>query len=198
MSQDPQLRVLLLAANPSDRDPIRVATEQQVIQAAIREQGQKERFDLHLITEAYLDHMVETIASEKPHVVHFSGHGTEDDYLLFVRKDDETSQPVSLQTLRLAFQTLTEQIHVPIQLVVLNACFSIEIARALNTWVPFCIGMNGEIEAGCARVRRGLYQGIAQGMSIHEAFEFGKLPDRTPAKAARQQRPAGAHCAGQC
>lgn len=176
MSHDPQLRVLLLAASPSDEEAIRVATEQQVIQDAIREEGTKDRFSLHHITEVYLDHLAETIESEKPHIVHFSGHGTEDDFLLFVRKGVETSHPVSLETLQLMFQTLVEQLQVPIQLVVLNACFSIDIARALSKWVPFTIGMKGKMPAlASIEFGVGLYRGIAMGKSIRQAVELGKL-----------------------
>ena len=108
MSHDPQIRMLLLAANPSDEEANRAASEQQAIQDAIREEGKKDRFNLRLITEVYLDRFAETLAAEQPHVVHFSGHGTEDDYLLFVRKDAETSHPVSLATLQMVFQTLIE------------------------------------------------------------------------------------------
>ena len=176
MSNDPQLRMLLLAANPSDEESNRAASEQQAIQDAIREEGKKDKFNLHLITEVYVDRFAETLAAEQPHVVHFSGHGTEDDYLLFVRKDSETSQPVSLATLQMVFQTLIEQLHVPIQLVVINACSSIDIARALSRWVPFTVGMNGKIPVSAAiAFGVGLYRGIAMGKSIHEAVELGRL-----------------------
>ena len=176
MSNDPQLRLLLLAANPSDEASNHAATEQQRIEDAIREEGKKDKVKLRPIPVVYLDRFAETIATEQPHVVHFAGHGTEDDYLLFVRKDSETSQPVSLATLQMVFQTLIEQLHVPIQLVVINACSSIDIARALSRWVPFTVGMKGKLSVSAAvAFGVGLYRGIAMGMSIHEAVEFGKL-----------------------
>ena len=176
MSNDPQLRLLLLAANPSDEASNHAATEQQRIEDAIREEGKKDKVKLRPIPVVYLDRFAETIATEQPHVVHFAGHGTEDDYLLFVRKDAETSHPVPLATLQTVFQTLIEQLHVPIQMVVLNACSSIDIARALSRWVPFTVGMKGKIPVSAAiAFGVGLYRGIAMGKSIHEAVEFGKL-----------------------
>ena len=61
-----------------------------------------------------------------------------------------------------------------IRLVVLNACYSDEQARAIVEEIDFVVGMTDEIGDEGARVfAAAFYRGLAYGRSVRSAFDLG-------------------------
>ena len=77
---------------------------------------------------------------------------------------------VPLQALEGVFETLKDNVRC----VVLNACFSLEQAKAVNKNIDFVIGMSDSIEDGTAiSFSYAFYLAIASGRSIKNAFDQG-------------------------
>ena len=66
------------------------------------------------------------ILEQKPHVVHFSGHGARTGELI-LETDSGATAPVPIDAVELLFQAVQEaRAADPIRLVVLNACYSLD------------------------------------------------------------------------
>jgi SMODS-associated and fused to various effectors sensor domain/CHAT domain len=117
------------------------------------------------------DDLLQTLNQHKPHVVHFSGHGTSDGEIILA-DNIGNPQPVSAHALQELFSTLKDNIR----LVVLNACYSKIQAEAITTVIDCAIGMNAPVGDDAAIVfASALYGAIGFGRSIDAAFEQGKV-----------------------
>ncbi|WP_330176181.1 CHAT domain-containing protein [Streptomyces sp. NBC_01498] len=104
-----------------------------------------------------------------PAVLHFSGRGTPGGGLRFLT-DDGGDAPVSHEGLR---KLLVGFAPDGLQLVVLNACWSEELAVLLTEAVPCVIGTEGEIhDLNCLQYAGELYRALAHGRSVHAAHMF--------------------------
>ncbi|MGH3711129.1 MAG: CHAT domain-containing protein [Pseudonocardiaceae bacterium] len=106
----------------------------------------------------------------QPHVVHFSGKGTQDSGIL-LRDDDGGLVPIEASGLR----RLIERICPQAQLAVLNSCWSSELARELARACGCAVGMTAQLpdSTGVAFAAE-LYQAIAFGQSVGQAVETAR------------------------
>ena len=128
----------------------------------------------------------------KPHVVHFSGHGTRGGEILLKGKNGK-SKAVSAPSRKNLFTALKDNIHV----VVLNACFAKIQAEAITEVVDCAVGMNNAIRDDAAiAFAAAFYHAVGFGKSVGVAFGCGitamrleGIPGKTiPETAARQGR----------
>jgi hypothetical protein len=113
------------------------------------------------------DDLLQYLNQDKPHIVHFSGHGTRSEEILLL---DKTGKPkaVSKEACVSLFRTLKDNIRV----VVLNACFSRPQAEAISSIIDCTIGMNKAIGDDAAIVFAGsFYRALGFGRSVQEAFD---------------------------
>ena len=110
----------------------------------------------------------EALLRHRPDVVHFSGHGEANAILL--QGDDGQARRVPGEALAQMFQTHKDRVR----LVVFNACYSGEQARAVAEHIDFAIGMRDAIgdEASVAFAAE-LYMAIGYGCSMQKAFDTG-------------------------
>jgi hypothetical protein len=115
--------------------------------------------------------LLQALLEVKPHVVHFSGHGSPSAKLILL-DDRGKPKPVSQKALVHLFRTLKDNVRV----VVLNACSSRPQAKAIAATIDCCtVGMNRPIGDKAAIVfAASFYRAIGFGCSIKEAFEQGK------------------------
>jgi hypothetical protein len=162
------IRILFLAANPNE-GRLDLEREARGIQSKIR---LSESRNIEFITRWAVrpDDLQQILLEVKPHIVHFSGHGTSEESLVFV-DDDGNPQYVSTKALEHLFSTLKDDL----KLVVLNACFSVPQAKAITKSIGSTIGMRREIGDEAAIVFAGaLYQALGFHRSIGDAFELGR------------------------
>src|SRR5262249_21941303 len=114
-----KIQILFVSANPHGTPPLNLDEEAREIEAKLR--AAKHRDSLQLITKwaARPDDLLQSLNEHKPHVVHFSGHGSPTEEIVLL---DKLGDPkgVSKEALVSLFRTLKDNIRV----VLLNACFS--------------------------------------------------------------------------
>lgn len=110
----------------------------------------------------------------KPHVVHFSGHGSPTEEIVLL-DDKGKPEPVSKEDLVSLFHALKDNIRV----VFLNACFTRPQAEAITKEIDCAIGMTRAIGDDTAIIfAEAFYSAIGFGRSIENAFAQGKLAIR--------------------
>ncbi|MCI5158241.1 MAG: CHAT domain-containing protein [Candidatus Electrothrix sp. AUS1_2] len=165
-----KIKVLFLAANPSGTARLQLDEEIRQITAKIRASEHRDALDVVSRFAVRADDLLQALLENKPHIVHFSGHGSETGEIL-VADDNGNSKPISQAALTHLFKTLRDNIRV----VLLNACFSSTQAEAITSTIDCAIGMNKEIGDIAAIVfAASFYRAIGFGKSVRDAFELGK------------------------
>ncbi len=182
------VRILYLAANPVDTEPLRLGEEARLIEQRLREgkHGSKISFVSHWATRR--DDLGEVLLRLKPHIVHFSGHGQSAGIVL--QDESGNSQPVDGEALADLLAIVGDRL----QCVVLNACYTEQQAEAIAAHVAAVIGTRRAItDDGARRFAAGFYRGISNGKDVESAFKLGTnevdmldLPDgATPCLVAK-------------
>jgi hypothetical protein len=105
----------------------------------------------------------------KPQIVHFSGHGTGEDGLVF---EDIVGQEKVVDTE--ALTTLFKLFSVRVECVVLNACYSEIQAKAIVKHINYVIGMNQSIgDIAAIEFAVGFYTAVGAGEPIEFAYQLG-------------------------
>jgi len=161
-----RLTVLFLASNPIDQQQLRLDEEARFIHEMVRKSEHRDVVRLESRWAVQPLDVLQAINECKPGVVHFSGHGSEDDDILFQDSAGRTklvSKEAIVQTMMAASGD--------IQLVFFNTCFSHGQAAAIVEHVPCAIGMNTSIGDQAARVFAAqFYSAVGFGLSVARAF----------------------------
>lgn len=163
------IRILFLAANPVDTDPLRLGAEVRAIDRSLRSAEHRDRFELEQQWAVRADDLQELLLRYQPDIVHFSGHGSEANEIL-LEDDSGESRPVTAHALGDLFELLKDNIHC----VVLNACYSQIQSAAIAQSIDCVIGMadaisdEAAIDFSCA-----FYRALGYGRSIQTAFDLG-------------------------
>jgi hypothetical protein len=165
-----KIKILFFSGNPEGTTPLKLDEEAREIQTKVR--AAEYRDSLELITRWAVrpDDLLQSLNEHKPHIVHFSGHGSPTEEIILLDQQGNP-KPVSKAALVSLFYTLKDNIRV----VLLNACFSRPQAEAITEEIDCAIGMTRAIgdEAAIA-FAASFYRAIGFGRSIREAFDQGK------------------------
>ncbi|GAB3906996.1 hypothetical protein GCM10028803_40280 [Larkinella knui] len=157
-------RILFLSANPVTHEPLRLGAEAREIQEELRG-SEGILFSTSLAVTPRT--LTRSILQEKPTIVHFSGHGTDEG--LCLETESGQLKTVSAEALGRLFAVFDESV----QCVLLNACYSETQAKAIGEHIPYVIGMQRSIgdEAAIA-FSATFYQALGSGLSIVDAYEL--------------------------
>jgi len=162
--------VLFLAANPLDQERLRLDEEVRSIAEMIRKAEHRDAVKLESCWAVRPLDLLQAINEHHPRVVHFSGHGSHRDEILFQNDAGETkavTKEAMVQTMAAASGD--------IRLVFFNTCFSRARAELVVRHVDTAIGMSTAIIDQAARVFAAqFYSAIGFGLSISRAFEQAK------------------------
>jgi CHAT domain len=161
-----EIRVLFVAASPEDEQPLRLDKEVREIQKRMRETEHRDSvvFEYRLATQT--SDLMQALNEVRPHVVHFSGHGSQD--ALILEDSDGRAKPLYIEDLAQLLRITSDRIR----LAIFNSCHSADAARAGCDFVPFTIGMNQPVNDTFAQVFAGqLYNSIGFGRSLQQAFD---------------------------
>ncbi len=163
------VKALFLAANPASTNRLAIDEEMRAIEQKVRA---AEHRDVLIFQSAWAvrpDDVLQLLNQHRPHIVHFSGHGSHAG--LSLAGDDGRDRLVTARALTALFATLRDNIR----LVFLNACYSREQALALIASIDCVIGMKDSIRDDAATVfASSFYRAIGFGRSIQEAFDQGR------------------------
>lgn len=164
-----QKTILLFESSPINLTHLRLDEEERTIDEALRHASQRDRFDLKLRHAARTRDLQISMLETKPSIVHFCGHGTGEEGLVF---QDEAGRAKLVSTVALA--SLFELFDQSVECVVLNACFAEVQANAISKHIRYVIGTHKAIgDQAAIEFSRGFYQALGAGESIERAFKFG-------------------------
>jgi len=164
----PEIKALFLAANPRSTPRLAIDEEMRAIKQKLRASQLRDALVFESDWAVRPDDLLQLLNQHKPHIVHFSGHGKSSG-LSLVGNDGE-ERLVTTRALQSLFTTLKDNVR----LVLLNACYSREQAKALVQTIDCVIGMNDNIgDKAAIAFASSFYRAIGFGRSLQEAFDQG-------------------------
>jgi hypothetical protein len=160
--------ILLLAANPRGTSSLRLQEEEREIKEKLRLAGYG-KVPVNSTGATRPRDIQQAMLDFKPQIVHFSGHGTGQDGLVF---EDAVGQEklVSSEALANLFKLFSKRV----ECVVLNACYSESQAKAIVQHIDYVIGMSQGIgDHAAIEFAVGFYTALGAGESIDFAYELG-------------------------
>lgn len=165
-----KINVLFMASNPIGVPSLKLDEEAREIGEMIRKSEHRDSVSFVTKWAVRPQDVLQSINEENPTIIHFSGHGSEEDELVFQNPQGQAklvSKEAIVQTMMSSSDT--------IRLVFFNTCFSYGQAEAIVEHVDAAIGMNTSIGDDAARVFAAqFYSSIGFGRSLLMAFEQAK------------------------
>jgi hypothetical protein len=163
------IKILFLAANPKDTDPLRFGEEARTIQERLRLADLRDEFSVVQELAMRVTDLQGYLLRHQPHIVHFSGHGSEAGEIILEDVKGQTAS-VSPAALKRTFAVLKDNVRC----VVLNACYSQIQARGIAGSIDCVVGMSRAIgDDSAIAFAASFYQGLGYGRSIKDAFDLG-------------------------
>lgn len=165
-----KVKILFVAANPQNMMRLALADEQRDIQNRIREGSRRDAFEIVTSVAARPDDLELALLEHKPVIVHFSGHGLGALGIAFQGDDTHDAKLMSADAFRHLFKILKKNVRI----VVLNACYSEEQAKAIVDEIDFVVGMNDSVgDIAARKFAASFYRGLGFGESVGTTFELG-------------------------
>ena len=162
-------KILILEANPHKE--LDLNKEIRDLEDVIQQSRDREQFQIKVCLAVRSDDLQQRILAfeaqepqDSPMIIHFCGHGTGEQGLVF--RDQKISTD--------ALSNLLECFKNKVNCVVLNACYSEVQANEMIKHVKYVIGMKQAIQDKAALAFSiGFYRALGYGKSIENAFKFG-------------------------
>ncbi|VDH15471.1 CHAT domain [Algoriella xinjiangensis] len=165
-----KITVLFLASNPIDQVQLRLDEEARSISDMIRKAKHRESVKLESCWALQPMDLLQALNDYNPAIVHFSGHGSDEDEIVF-QAQDGTAKLVSKEAIVQTMMASSENIR----LVFFNTCYSRNQAEAVSHFADATIGMNTSIGDEAARIFSSqFYSSIGFGHSVGKAFQQAK------------------------
>lgn len=165
----PTKTILILAANPKSTTSLRLDQEVRDITESLRRSQYRDRFTLVQRWAVRPRDVQSAILEVNPEIVHFSGHGSGEDGLVF---EDEVGKTKFVDAESLA--GLFELVASEIECVILNACYSEVQAEAIAQHISYVIGMNQAIgDSAALEFAFGFYDALGGGRDFEFAYKWG-------------------------
>lgn len=162
--------VLFMASNPIGSVTLRLDEEARTIQEMIRKSEHRDSVKFVTRWAARPMDVLQAINELNPDIIHFSGHGSENDELV-LQNADGSAKFVSKEAIVQTMMTSSDKIR----LVFFNTCFSYGQAQSVVEHVESAIGMNTSIGDDAARVFAAqFYSAIGFGYSLEKSFNQAK------------------------
>ncbi len=162
------MKILILASNP--RKDLNLDHEIRDLRDVIERSYNHEEFDVEDALAVRVKDLQDLLFRHKPQIVHFCGHGSGPQGLVFEGNNGE-EQWVRAEALSDLFRLFSSDV----ECVLLNACYSEEQANAIVNHIDYVIGVNQEIQDDAAiAFSTGFYRALGYDCTIEQAFEFGR------------------------
>jgi hypothetical protein len=160
-----RVTILFVAANPPGTERIFLDQEYRTLENQRRRALHRDAIGLDALWAASPLDLTSKLNESQPAVIHFAGHGTRDGILFVNDLDRYVAVPGT------ALRALLAECSTTLKLVVLNACYSDDIAREIVEVVGCVIGMPAPIGDHAARVfSEALYAALCAGRSVGSAY----------------------------
>jgi hypothetical protein len=160
-----KIKILFIASNPSDASRLKTDVEYRKIKAEMYRGRHRDKFDFLQPQLAVTIHELVRAMNDRPHIVHFSGHGEEEGIL--ITTGDNVSQLLPTPAIKRLFKPLQNSA----QVVLLNACYSAIQAEEISKFGFYVVGYQEPIGDDAAiGFAQGLYNGFGEGKSFEDAY----------------------------
>jgi len=162
-----KIRILLVAANPADSNPLKLDSEIREIEQAILKYSKHASVKIRKFQGLRITDLQHELLTYKPTHVHFSGHGNANGIALVDEHDN--TRLVRIESLTELFRLLAQQI----KCVFLNSCCSAGQSRLISKYIRYVVCMAGEVPDDMAiRFAVDFYAGIGAGRGEKFAFHW--------------------------
>ena len=162
-------KILILSANPTNTNKLRLDEEVREIQAGLERARSRDQFEIITKWAVRPDDLRRGLLDYEPEIVHFSGHGAGNQGLALENNAGQM-QLVSTESLARLFKLFQDKI----ECVLLNACYSEAQAGAIHQHIDCVVGMNQAIgDRAAIEFAVGFYDALGANRSYEDAYEFG-------------------------
>lgn len=182
-------KILILAANPQDTTRLRLDKEVREIRSVIQSSPLRDQISLEDRGAVRPEDFQEELLRVKPQILHFCGHGSRQGLIAEDGQGVATTVPSQALVSLLRIWSERPSGAPKVECMILNSCYTEDIAMALSRHVEYVIGMYQEIsdEAAIA-FAKAIYGALGADETIETAFKLGcnilelkGIPeDRTP------------------
>jgi hypothetical protein len=166
-----KIKVLIVASNPPDTKVLRIDKELREIRESLRLSKRRDDFSLEICPATRWRDFARYLMDYQPHVLHFSGHGEQAEGL-FLESDDGKSMAVDKTWLGGVIRLLKDNLCC----VVLNACWTNDVADEVATYIDCVIGMRRAMNDDAAiAFSSAFYGALGNDRTIQTAFELGQI-----------------------
>ncbi len=164
-------KILILTANPSNTQPLRLSEEVREIKSAWERSLKREQFEIIVEEAIRTKELRRALLTHKPQILHFSGHGGGEQGLVLMG-DSGNGVLITPDALSRFFKAIKDIFT--IETVLLNACYSEVQAEGIYPYINYIIGMNKAIgDKAATQFSIGFYDTLFNGESIENAFALG-------------------------
>lgn len=165
--------VLFLSANPVSTKRLSVGVEMREIQESFNQSRGRDTFALKRVEAATLTSLRRALLEENPHILHFSGHASERGRIML---HDEQDGHVEVPEIALGmFLATLKEFGLPLECVVLNACYSDKLGEEIAKSVDYVVGMRDKVsDRSAIGFSTSFYETLASGRSYRAAFKLAK------------------------
>lgn len=163
------MKILFLAANPTDSTRLRLDEEARTIDQTLQRTRLRDEFETITHWAVRVSDLQNLLLRHEPNLIHFSGHGN---HLgeIFLEDESGTTKTVPSSALSKLFSLSRNSV----KCVILNACFSEVQANAIAEQVGYVIGMPAQITDKAAILfASAFYQALGFGKDVQDAFHAG-------------------------
>jgi hypothetical protein len=161
-----KIRILFLSANPTATGRIGVDKEARKIDEMLEKGSKRDDFELSKYLALSADDLPHLLMKHKPHIVHFSGHGSYAREIV-VEGGGGRSKRIKTEALVELFKIHRAYVRV----IVLNACLTKPAAQALSEVVDYTVGIKRAIGDKAAISFAGaFYLALSHGNPVPRAF----------------------------
>lgn len=162
-------KILILSANPKNRERLRLDEEVRDIREALRRSTYRDQFQIEPMPAVRSRDVRRIMLEFEPNIVHFCGHGEQNG--LMIEDEQGNSTLIESDTLEKLFDLLKQHV----ECVLLNSCYSAIQAKAIHKHIKYVIGMpSGINDRAAIEFAVGFYDGLGAGRNFKDAYEFGK------------------------
>ena len=162
-------KILVFSANPHNTNQHQLAVEVREIKEGLQRARKRDRFEIISKWAVRPADLRRALLDYEPHIVHFSGYGTDHEGLAF---ENELGQIHFVKTA--ALSNLFEIFKDKVECVVLNACYSNAQAEAICQHIHYVIGTDqGTSGDAAVHFAVGFYDALGAGRTIEDAFKLG-------------------------
>ncbi|MAY57560.1 MULTISPECIES: CHAT domain-containing protein [Pseudoalteromonas] len=165
-----EITVLFFASNPRDQGQLGLDEEVRSIKEMIAKSRHRDVIKLESCWAVRPGDILQNINEYQPTIVHFSGHGSNNDELVLMDNNSKTKL-VSMASIVHAMSVANENLR----LVFFNTCHSHNQASNVIEHIECAIGMNTSITDNAAQVFSAqFYSSLGFGLSVEKSFNQAK------------------------